>query len=62
MANNLSWLWIGELKQVDGGFSVTVDGEEDVRYEHLYVLIVEPVLTICKRKEGPTAFCAPWRS
>lgn len=29
------WRWLGTLKQPDGGFRVTVDGEEDVRYECL---------------------------
>ena len=28
----LRWRWLGELKQSDGGFRMSVGGEEDVRY------------------------------
>jgi protein farnesyltransferase subunit beta len=27
------WKWLGALKQLDGGFQVSVGGEEDIRYE-----------------------------
>ena len=27
-----SWKWLGDLKQRDGGFTLSVGGEEDVRY------------------------------
>ena len=27
----LRWRWLGELKQSDGGFRMSVGGEEDVR-------------------------------
>lgn len=26
------WKWLGELKQDDGGFIMSVEGEEDVRF------------------------------
>ena len=32
MSLTLRWRWFGELKQSDGGFGMTVGGEEDVRY------------------------------
>lgn len=30
---DVRWRWLGQLKQPDGGFSLSVSGEEDVRYE-----------------------------
>lgn len=29
------WTWLGWLKQPDGGFALSVDGEEDVRYAEI---------------------------
>ena len=30
--DSVRWKWLGSLKQADGGFSLCIDGEEDIRY------------------------------
>lgn len=35
-----SWRWLGQLKQADGGFQVSLGGEQDVRSVYLLLLLL----------------------
>ncbi|RKF82890.1 Protein farnesyltransferase subunit beta [Golovinomyces cichoracearum] len=48
------WKWLGSLKQLDGGFRMAVDGEEDVRGAYCAVVIIALLnLPIELERESP---------